>query len=68
MENKKRNQKIITKPIKKSFKEDYQGNIIEIFPKMIKLRREIMLTLEIKLCQRRQRKVKRIFEKKEKIF
>ena len=50
MEDKKTKAKIISKPIKKNCKKDHE-NIIEIFLKLRKLKKEIILTLEPKICQ-----------------
>ena len=49
MELKNKNKKNITKQIKKSYKKDC-NNIIEIFLKIGKLKKEVMLALKIKIC------------------
>ena len=59
---KKRKQIIITKSIKKNNKKDRES-IIEIFLKIRKLKKEIMLTMEIKTCQMKIVKEKRIYER-----
>ena len=61
MENKKNKQKSIT-PLKKNCKKDHES-IIEIFVNMRKLKKEIMFTPKIKICQMRIEKGKRIYEK-----
>ena len=55
-------QKTITKLIKKNYKKDCES-IIEIFLKMRKSEKEIMLTLEIIVCQTQIENKKRIYEK-----
>ena len=45
-------------PLKKNYKKDGKS-IKEIFLKMKKLRKEIMLTLEIKICQMKIEKEKK---------
>ena len=62
MENGKQKQKIIAMPIKKNYKKDC-NSIKEIFLKMKKLRKEIGLTLEMKICQMKIEEKKRIYEK-----
>ena len=47
---KKKQKNSINKPLKKNYKKDGES-IIEIFLKMRKLTKEIMLTIEIKICQ-----------------
>ena len=47
----RQNQKNITKPIKKKTTKKVGESIIEIFLKMKKSKKEIMVTSEIKLCQ-----------------
>ena len=46
----KKQKNSINKPLKKNYKKDGES-IIEIFLKMRKLTKEIMLTIEIKICQ-----------------
>ena len=58
MENKKVKAKNITKPIKTKYKKDSES-IIDIFLKMRKLKKEIMRTLEIKICQMQIEKEKK---------
>ena len=58
MENKKVKAKNITKPIKTKYKKDSES-IIDIFLKMRKLQKEIMRTLEIKICQMQIEKEKK---------
>ena len=48
---KEKKKKIITKPTKKNFKKDCDS-IIEIFQKHRSFKKEIMLILEIIICQR----------------
>ena len=50
MENEETKAKNNYKSIRKNYKTDHEG-IIEIFLKMRKLRWEIILALEIKICQ-----------------
>ena len=50
-------------PLKKNYKKDGKS-IKEIFLKMKKLRKEIMLTLEIKVCQMKIEKEKKEYMKK----
>ena len=55
---KNQKQKSITKPIKKNYKKDCK-TIIEIFLKMEKSKKEMMLTIEIKIHQIRIEKEKK---------
>ena len=58
----KKQESNITKPINKNCKKD-RVSTIEIFLKMRNLKKEIMLTLKIKICQTQIEKEKRIYEK-----
>ena len=53
-----RRQKAITEPIKKNCKED-RVKIIEIFLKMGKLKKQIILTIKTKICKTKREKEKR---------
>ena len=55
IKNKKRNKP--TKPTKKSYKKDRERTT-EIFMKMRKLKKEIMLTIEINICKTKTEKEK----------
>ena len=55
---KNQKQKSITKPVKKNYKKDCK-TIIEIFLKMEKSKKEMMLTIEIKIHQIRIEKEKK---------
>ena len=52
------NERKKAKPIKKNYKKD-RKSIAEIFLKMKNLKKEIMLTLEIKMCQTQIEKEKK---------
>ena len=60
MENKKQEQKNVTKPLKENCKKDHVS-VIKIFLRMRTLKNGIMLTLKVKICQMQKEKEKNIY-------